>query len=163
MLEIKVDFSELNAFAGKLEQAGSIVQRELRNAHEKSLIVLQDAIEGNTPVNIGNLRQSIDHVIAGTPFSLYGEVFTDSIYGLPVEHGRKPGKQPPTSALEAWVIRKLGVDGAEARNVANLVARAIGRRGTQGAHMFQKGFDATQDTIIAIHSQVPAAILGQLA
>lgn len=163
MLQITIDTTELGRFAANLEQVDELMSAEQQIALEKSLILAQDAIEGRTPVNIGNLRGSIDRVTQGTRFNFYGEVFTDSIYGPPVEYGRKPGKQPPTDAIEAWVRRKLGVDATEARSVAYLIARAIGRRGTQGTFMFRDGFNQVQSAIVKLHEQIPANVIARLA
>lgn len=163
MLSLKIDTSALDNFVGKLEEIDNYMALEQRDALTTSLILLQDAIEGRTPVNLGNLRGSIDHLIEGTRYNFHGEVFTDSIYGYPVEYGRKPGKQPPTDALEAWVVRKLGVTRDEARGVAYVIARAIGRKGTQGAFMFRDGFAQTQGAIVRLHEQIPAKVWARLA
>lgn len=50
-----------------------------------------------------------------------GNAASHAVY---VEFGRRPGRPPPSQALEGWARRKLG----NAR-LAFVVARAIGRRG----------------------------------
>jgi hypothetical protein len=68
-----------------------------------------------------------------------------TLYHDAVETGRRPGKRPPTAALIPWVGSKLGIPpGPEREQVAFLVARAIGRRGTKGAHMVRDGWAATR-------------------
>lgn len=54
---------------------------------------------------------------------------TGFFYGRVVRHGRRAGTFPPISALEPWVMAKLGIPAARARAVAFLVARKIYRRG----------------------------------
>lgn len=65
-----------------------------------------------------------------TQEGLRGVIRATSPHAVNVHEGRSPGsRRPPIAALVPWVERKLGVSGAEARSVAFLVARAIGRRG----------------------------------
>lgn len=73
-------------------------------------------------------------------------LFNDTPYSEVIEFGRRPGaRPPPVSALIPWVQRKLMSAGpsrnskgrfinkmAQARSIAFLVARAIGKRGTPG-------------------------------
>ena len=164
-LELHIDMSEIMGFAKALEQAPGMVAEEQRLAMQKSLDVLEQTIVPRTPVGVsGNLRGSIATEVRGTPANLQGEIFTPLIYGLPVEYGRRPGKQPPTAAIELWVVRKLGVPaGREARSVAFVIARAIGRHGTKGAHMFEEGFDAAEPIIVQIWEGLPDKVFNRLA
>lgn len=52
-------------------------------------------------------------------------------YGVAVRKGRRPGRMPPVSALVPWVEKKLGIASNQARGVAFIIARKIGRRGTK--------------------------------
>jgi len=57
------------------------------------------------------------------------------------DRGRRPGRMPPPAALVPWVGSKLGIPpGPHREQVAFLVARKIGARGYQGAHMVAKGW-----------------------
>ena len=50
-----------------------------------------------------------------------------------VEEGRAPGRAPPTSVIMRWVLKKrIETDPEAARAVAFLIARKIGRVGTEG-------------------------------
>jgi hypothetical protein len=55
--------------------------------------------------------------------------------------GRRAGKQPPSSALEAWVAFKFKLSGKELKSVAYLVARKIGREGTNRSKRNFREFD----------------------
>src|SRR3990172_2359749 len=123
-LELHIDMREIMGFAKALEQAPGIVAEEQRLAMRQSLDVLEQTIVPRTPVGVsGNLRGSIATEVRGTPANLQGEIFTPLIYGLPVEYGRRPGKQPPTGAGGFWVVRKLGVPaGREALSAAFVIA-----------------------------------------
>jgi hypothetical protein len=46
-----------------------------------------------------------------------------------IELGRRPGRFPPTRAVEQWARRRLGLSQAEAARAAFPIARAIARRG----------------------------------
>jgi hypothetical protein len=75
------------------------------------------------------------------------ETLTDTppadAYAAAVETGTAP-HFPPSEALLLWVKKKLGVSNdKDAKAVAFLVARAISKRGTPGAHMF----DATLEQL----------------
>lgn len=62
------------------------------------------------------------------------------VYSAPVDLGTKP-HFPPTSGLLLWVQRKLHVGNEkQAKAIAFMIARKISKRGTQGAHMFDKAF-----------------------
>lgn len=90
----------------------------------------------------GGLAGSIFTELRGTPARRQAIVASSVFYAPIVEVGRRPGKRPPIEAIRLWVVRKLGVSPAQARSVAFLVARKIGRRGTDGAHMFQRAATA---------------------
>lgn len=156
MLQLKIDISALDQFADRLPQFEQAVITGQREAMTQSLAVLESAVTVETPVNFGTLRQAWTTQQMGTPARLLGEVFNPLEYALPVETGRRPGKMPPVEAIQLWVTRKLGLQGNEAKSAAFLIARAIGRRGTQGAHMLEKGWQKAEPIIINLHEAIPA-------
>jgi len=86
----------------------------------------------------GLLRGSVITELRGTPLRV-GVVLSSMFYAPYVERGRRPGRRPPVAALRLWVVRKLGIrDAKQARAVAFVIARKIGRVGTGGAAMFFK-------------------------
>jgi hypothetical protein len=66
---------------------------------------------------------------------------------------------PPIAPIQFWVEKKLGIVGKQAKSVAFLIARAISKRGTQGAHMFGKGFDENEAAVIRILNMIPDDIV----
>ena len=169
-LELHIDMREIVGFAKVLEMAPGMVAEEQRLAMQKSLDVLERTIVPRTPVGVsGNLRGSIATEVRGTPANLQGEIFTPLIYGLPVEHGRRPGKQPPTAAIELWVVRKLGIpSGREARSAAFAIARAIAAGQTKhqlkgGSKMFEEGFDAAEPIMVQIWEGLPDRVFNRIA
>jgi len=98
-------------------------------------IALNEILD-ETPRNTGALRQSIqDDKIA----PLTWIISTPLVYADPVEIGRRPGSMPPTTPIELWARRKLGLSANEAEGAAYAIARAIAERGTKPAHMFKTG------------------------
>ena len=155
-LEIELDTSEIEALIREIPGFNFTIFAEMRKAMKEALDVLHAEITARTPVNTGTLRQSIQPVIRGQAPSFVGEVGSPLIYGWPVERGRRPGKMPPVDAIELWVNRKLGLQGNEAKSVAFLVARAIGRRGTRGEAMFFRGTEAARPRVEQIWNNVPS-------
>ena len=57
------------------------------------------------------------------------------VYAPVVELGRRPGSRPPPSSVIARWLQRKGMSGKEAKQLAFVVARAIGRRGIRGKHI----------------------------
>ena len=113
---------------------------------------LAQAIVMETPVNTGILSGAISQAKEVTfGNSVWMGVVSDGgiAYGLPVEFGRKPGRQPPIEPLEFWIKRK-GIQwsrklksGRTVPMTTNQMAWAlaihIAAHGTKGAFMFREG------------------------
>jgi hypothetical protein len=138
-----VDF-QLTGFdelASAWEKAPQIVSEELERFMEGATLFLEGEVKERTPAAHGTLKQSFTSEVRRLSDSVIGVVGSPLAYAIPVELGTRP-HFPPVDALMDWVKVKLGIDGPEARNVAFLVARKIAARGTQGAFMVKKAFDA---------------------
>jgi hypothetical protein len=85
----------------------------------------------------GGLRGSIFNELRGTPANRQAIVASSVFYAPIVEEGRKAGRRPPIEKIRLWATRKLGVSSKDSMRVAFLIARKIGRRGYDGAHMFR--------------------------
>ena len=163
--EIKVDLSEVYEFMEELGAVPNILHEEVVGAMDASLSVWEQYAVPATPVGAtGHARQSIDTMIHGAPPNLRGVILMGVPYGLPLEHGRKRGKWPPRDAIAMWVRRKLDdVPEEQVDRVAFLIQRAIGERGTEGAHMFETAWDKGKRPIMRIWEDVPGRVLGRLA
>lgn len=107
-------------------------------------------IAKKTPVGwSGVLRGGYDTEIRGrNTRRIRGAIINPTKYHDVAEDGRRPGKQPPLEALVPWVGSKLGIPpGPERRSTAFLVARSIGRHGTEGAHMVEEGWAETREDL----------------
>src|SRR3990167_6339597 len=115
-----------------LHEAGALIEKSVRQRTPQGVCGTQSGARASI---FAETRQS-----AG----LFSEVIGSNLaYIEPLEVGRRPGKQPPVDALIPWVEKFIALDeGETAEGVAFVIARAIGRRGTQGAHMFEQGLNA---------------------
>lgn len=162
MIEPIVAIRGLPELRVKLTKFTPETERQAQIAMRATVDTVQTQVAARTPVNTGALRQGVVTSVHGNIiWGLQGRVHEVMPHGEVVEFGRRPGgKQPPTGPIEFWVIRKgLAAAGPESRSVAFLIARAIGRRGTIGAHMFEKGFDASRAALDRIWSRVLGAAL----
>ena len=159
----EIDTSELTDYAKALDKTPAIVRRRFNEAMRKTVATAEAATVSNTPVNTGSLRGSITTQITGTPAAVRGIVKTPLIYGVYVEHGRKPGKRPPIGPIRYWVIRKLGLQGTQANAAAYAIAAAIGRRGTRPRWMFTRAFFKTLGPIIRLWERVADDIIRDMA
>lgn len=116
-----------------------------RNALNKSIDDLQENIRTKNPTgygpmnNTGKAANSLQYrwvskehaqVFSSMPDKRFNYIWT-------LEYGRKPGKQPPSSAILEWVKqRNLGSGESEQKSIAFLIARKIG---AQGSALFRKG------------------------
>lgn len=57
-------------------------------------------------------------------------IFSSEKYFTVLETGRKPGKRPPLSVIEAWVRAKPIASDISPRSLAFLIARKIGEEGS---------------------------------
>ena len=174
-LSIEIDYKELEDFAESLGASPEIAHQEMARAMYAALTLMEARVVDKTPVNTAALRSSIYVAMHGTPPNLWGEVATGISYGEPVEYGRKAGKKPPPiDAIQMWVVRKniTGTYQTKSgktrtmtdRQMAFLIARAIGKRGTKpGAKMFQKTFEGSRGEVRRILDRVPEQIVRRLA
>jgi hypothetical protein len=157
------DWDQLLKRIDELEQGSGPFGQMLTGTMQAALDLLEQEIVLRTPVNAGLLRGSIATAIHGRSPYIEGTVGTSISYGEPVEYGRKPGKRPPVDAIEAWVTRKGIAPEGQERQVAFLIARAIGRRGKPGAFMFRDGLAAAEPRILQLFDDLAGRIVAELA
>lgn len=157
-----VDASQVIAFAEKLNQFDSALNGEARRTMQQSVDVVEAQVAAYTPVNTGTLRAGTTTDILGAGFNIQGVVMNPVMYALPVEEGRKPGRMPPVGAIQLWVIRKGIGNRNDSQSTAFMIARAIGRRGTKGAYMFKRGYQAALPMVKKLWADFPGRVVRRL-
>lgn len=161
-LSIEFNSLQIERLASRFAQANGMIAEEMRRGMTISVDVVEQGVVTYMPVNSGELWRSPKKLVRGVGLNVEGQYATNSLYGWPVERGRRPGQPPPTEAIKLWVIRRGIASGKEADSIAYLIARAIGRRGTKGAFMFEKGAEAAAPLVAKVWEQTAERITGQL-
>ena len=159
MLEFRLK-ADLNGVA-ELTAEYPEVSREVREAKiMEGLLILERAVKIRTPFGAGpiHLRDSFFTEVNVTGQSVLGIFGNPLEYAEPVEFGTQP-HFPPVDPIEFWVEKKLGLSGDEARSAAYAIAWKIAQKGTQGAHMLERGFDVTENQIWQVLSEIPDEIV----
>lgn len=150
-MDVTFDLSEIEQFGKHVNSVIEGLPAEMEMAMTKSVLIAQANIAALTPVNLGLLRGSELTTTKGEGVKFTGMVYTDLIYGWPIEAGRKAGKMPPIEPLQMWVIRKMGiVSPIYAYYIALQIARKMKASGTKGVFMFQRGLKQATPPIIQI-------------
>lgn len=125
-----------------------IVQRRIDRFIVEATLFLSREVQKRTPQGVygyqGGLISTIGQEVTGKGTQLIkGRVFhVKPQYGDVIEKGRSPGKgMPPPGTLLRWIEVKFGVDGKTAQRLEYVIRRKIGRKGFEGAHMFERGLD----------------------
>ena len=85
-----------------------------------------------------------------------------------IENGRGPGRMPPISAIEKWVEKRIDIKPIipDSRNgkvpttkqLAFVIARSIGEKGTSGTHALDKTIKSSDDIIEELKSELVTSI-----
>lgn len=153
-LHLDLSIPELPEVLRDIEGINELVLDETERTMRRSVDVLEAAVVQRTPVASGATRAGWGTKIERGQSAVKGIVANPVQHAIFAEKGRAPGKMPPIAPIELWVRRKLGVNAKESRSVAFLIARAIGRRGTKGAHMAEEGLAAVRPQIEADFAQI---------
>jgi hypothetical protein len=141
-------------FDGK---APAIIQSALDSAMSEAVALLEREVKARTPQGVfgvqgAGLRASVhgEIFLKGTP-AIKGIIAHQSKYGDVIEKGRTAGKTlPPPGSLLRWIEVKLGVGEKKARQLEFVIRRKIGKKGFEGAHMFEKALSANEVKLMAI-------------
>ncbi len=121
-------------------QHGPTMKEPKRVFMNAATLVLEDEVKQRWPRggpgtshSFRSIRRDVDRN------GNWGRVYTTVGYGLYVEEGRKPGRMPPLRRLAPWA-RRAGIP-------VFPLARAIGRRGTEGKFAMRDGAKAAQPRI----------------
>ncbi len=158
-MELKIAW-DAKAIEQLIRQYPEAAQKAQEGRVTEALKFLEGKIKEETPVGGGpiHLRDTIFSKVSPWGQSMWGMISTPAVYGESVEMGTKP-HFPPVEPIRHWVEKKLGYDEKEAKSIAFLIARAISKRGTQGAKMFTKSFERHESQVISILNNIPGDIV----
>ena len=164
-INIKVDIKDLEQLVKDYPEASRMATISRLTEATK---FLERVVKFKTPRGVGPtpLRNTIfSKVEYGTPVqygtSIRGLVGTPAKYGEAVEFGTKP-HMPPRREIIFWVARKLGLSGLELREAVRNIRWHIYQHGTEGAHMFEKGFNENKAFITKMLEKIPEDIVKSL-
>lgn len=167
-IDIRLDAGSLAKLERAWRQAPELVVDEMTTSVWESSLLVEREVRERTPIGVGGGGGLAGSIGAREPEVLGDEVIgtvgTALRYAIPVEIGRRPGqRQPPLAPLADWAVQKLGVSHAEAAGVAFAIARKIGKRGTEGAHMFRDGARAAEAEVGRIFAAGAERVVARLA
>ena len=145
-----------------LAEAPAVVRRELLRFMTVVTQGLQGEVQDAIPRGATGLTaQSIGSDAFSTPAGVLGVVGSSQPAALFVELGTRP-HMPPVDALVPWVREVLGVQPAQARQVAFLIARKIARKGTPAQLPFKKTLERMKPQISREFELAAGRIAAQL-
>lgn len=98
--------TDVSTVVRRLNRYPEVVARQMHDAMERSLYLIESDAHTFAPRDVGRLGGSITHRIDGSGLVIEGHVGPSVRYGAPVEFGRQAGaKMPPVDALIPWVQR----------------------------------------------------------
>lgn len=112
------------------------------------------SLQGTAPkIDTGGLSESISYEYDADEELLTLKMFD---YWQNVNYGRTPGFYVPTKPLQAWAMRKFGLDEKEALGAAFGISRNIYKFGIQPTNFY----DVAAEEMINIMEEVGAEALG---
>lgn len=163
MIPVTYTLKGVDELASAFAAAPDLVRQRLNVFMNGATMYLQAEIQERTPTSgHGTLRGSFTSEVRDLGDSVVGVVGSPLAYAVPVELGTRP-HFPPVDAIEDWVNVKLGISGPEGHRVAYAIARKIAARGTKGAFMVKRAFDAAQPELERQAEILLTAIAGDLA
>lgn len=104
-------------------------------------------------INSGAVKEGADNaILAGFP----------TIYAYYVEFGRRAGKWPPFRFIYEWVrVRHFAADDKEARSVAFLIQRSIGKKGTRPHPFLRPAYEKNKRILVQVLKKGAAKVMNK--
>lgn len=112
-----------------IKSTNDIVNNFARNVIQgiQNNIRTKNVTEYGAMESSGQMANSLNYKWDGRRLVIY----SNQKYFTVLEDGRKPGKQPPTSAIEKWLDEKpIALKDISKKSLAFLIARKIGKEGS---------------------------------
>ena len=149
-MELNYTIEGLDELVKKLEP-NQLLGTGLNKFFNKAALETEARVKEKTPVDMGRLRADINHEIDSAAVPQWARIGTNTAYAPFVEYDTKP-HFPPIDAITPWADRH-GID-------PFLVALAIAKKGTKGAHMFEQGLEAASSRFSEFASELGNDIEG---
>lgn len=148
----------------RLAAMPAVLERELRNAMQASLLLIEADARQGAAHDTGRLAGSITNQITGVGLNLEGRVGPSVRYGGNVEYGRRPGaKMPPVDALMGWVSRHpMPGSRRSRRSQAFALARSIARRGIRARPFLRPAYTKNRRAIRGLFERAGARVAASL-
>jgi len=147
-LEFDVEVKGLERLLRRWERLPARIKPQVKGLLTRIVLIIERDVKIKTPKNTGRLVNSITHEVKSVGGTLQGVVGSPVQYAPFVELDTRP-HWPPRRPIIYWVMRKFRLKGVAAASAARGVQRKIARRGTTGAHMFEKALEGSQGRIKA--------------
>lgn len=155
-VQISAEFEGMDAVLRRFRRAPEAFERTMRQFMNKAVMVVEREVKKNFSKprpsgqykvnNTGAHRSSVTHQVRGLGAKVEG-VVGSPLPTMPfVELDTRP-HWPPRRPIIYWAMRKLRLSGAELRAAVRGVQRKIARRGTKGAHVFERAFESTKERV----------------
>jgi hypothetical protein len=152
-------------FGARIEVAAI---RGLRSAAARMLPILERATALAPPasprgrpgaVNTGNYRMQWKAQAKGAGLQGGAGVLVSNSapYAGVIEYGRRPGRMPPREPIARWAQRKLGLPYKDAKGIAFVIARRIGREG-----LLPRRVLTSEQTMAALMDALEGEVLHEL-
>lgn len=104
-------------------------------------------------INSGAVKEGADNaILAGFP----------TMYAYYVEFGRRAGKWPPFRFIYEWVrVRHFAADDKEARSVAFLIQRSIGKKGTRPHPFLRPAYEKNKRILVQVLKKGAAKVMNR--
>lgn len=169
----------LRITGGDMPSAAGAVPAALAAAMTEATLLLEGEVKRRTPIGVteaarGSIAGEVRYGAGLNGGTVVGLIGSPLPYVRVIEEGRRPGQRPPpVGALELWVRRKIKKTGprggrkslsvAEARGLAFVIARAIGRRGTKPVRMFEEALQQNEPRLEAIFARAGYQIAREMS
>lgn len=147
MIEIKLNI-DVDNLKKRLTERGENIRKGIVRGLDEVARQMQHAAKTYAPRNQGQLAAGIGrtldapnlraYVVARVDHAAYMETGTRPGYG---PNAGQPRGAPPVNDILQWVALKLGLPLKEAKGVAFIIARSIGRKGVKPHPFFKPAFE----------------------
>lgn len=181
-MSIQASVEGFDAIDARLAQAQALVRRDLRQAMDASLLLIEAGTKQRLqPYHLtGRSERSVTHSVVDTGNSIMGVVGSSAIWARAFELGRPPGIWPPLAPLVVWVRarhlsgvyslkshRRLGTRDRLMRDYQDVqaargVQRAIYKRGIKPHPALIPAYNAALPRIVTLFQRAGLHVISRV-